>query len=342
MRTIAAALFELVVRLRNAAYDHGILRTHRIGVPVISVGNITMGGAGKTPLVAHLAGMLHDAHLRVAVVTRGYGRATRGTVIVSDARGACVTAREGGDEPVQLARALPWLPIVADELRVRGCRIAVDRFLPHVILLDDAFQHRAVARDLDIVAVDAARATTDLRMAPLGRLREPLAHLRRASLVVLTRCDDAAAATALAQRLATCTMAPVVRTRFAVAALRDARTREVVDGGTGALLAFCGIGSPASFRTTLAEAAFDVADLRIFADHHDYDARDIDALAARARELGVRTLVTTEKDVARLGGVPGTWQEFPVLYPEMAVEVLDGADVLRRCVFDAARSGGTA
>lgn len=342
MRTIAAALFEGVVRLRTAAYDHALFRTHHIGVPVISVGNITMGGAGKTPLVAHLAGMLHDARLRVAVVTRGYGRATRGTVVVADAHGTCVTAREGGDEPVQLARALPWLPIVADELRVRGCRIAVDRFAPDVILLDDAFQHRAVARDLDIVAVDAARATTDLRMAPLGRLREPLAHLRRASLVVLTRCDDAAAADALAQRLTTYTVAPVVRTRFAVAALRDARTREVVDGGTGAVLAFCGIGSPASFRTTLAEAAFDVADLRIFADHHDYDARDIAALAARARELGVRRLVTTEKDVARLGGVPEAWHACDVLYPEMAVEVLAGADLLRARVLEVARGGSTA
>lgn len=341
MRAVAAAPFELVVRLRNAAYDHALLRTHRIGVPVISVGNITMGGAGKTPLVAHLAALLHDEALRVCVVTRGYGRTTRGTVVVSDAAGTCVTAREGGDEPVQLARALPWLPIVADEVRARGCRHAVDRFAPHVILLDDAFQHRAVARDLDIVAIDVARAATDLRMAPLGRLREPLAHLRRASLIVLTRCDDTAAADALAQRLARYTPAPVVRTRFAVAALRDARTREVVDGGTDAVLAFCGIGSPASFRTTLAEASCDVADLREFADHHVYDARDIAEIRTRAMELGVRTLVTTEKDVARIGVMPEAWGDLRVLYPEMTTVLRAGSEVLRTRVLAVARGSMT-
>jgi tetraacyldisaccharide 4'-kinase len=337
MRAVAAALFELVVRLRNAAYDHALVPIHRIGVPVISVGNITMGGAGKTPLVAHLAGMLHDADLRVAVVTRGYGRTTRGTVVVSDAAGTCLTAREGGDEPVQLARALPWLPIVADEVRARGCRHAVARFAPDVILLDDAFQHRAVARDLDIVAIDAARAATDLRMAPVGRLREPLAHLARASLIVLTRCDDAATADALEHRLAACTDAPIVRTRFAVAALRDARTREVVDGGEGAVLAFCGIGSPASFRTTLAEASCDVADLRVFADHQVYREGDIAALHARAQELGVGTLVTTEKDVARIGVMPEAWGDLRVVYPEMTTVLLTGAEVLCSRVLEVAR-----
>ncbi len=339
MRAILAALFGAVVRVRNAAYDRGLFTAHRIAVPVLSVGNITLGGAGKTPLVEHLVSLLHDEGVAPCVVTRGYGRVTRGTVVVSDARGTIVTAREGGDEPVQMARKFPWLPIVADGLRVRGCGLAIERFQPDVIVLDDAFQHRACARDLDIVAIDAARADTELRMAPLGRLREPLAHLRRASLIVLTRCSDTVQVDVLAARLSSFSDAPIVRTRFAIAALRDALDGRGVgmDAVQERVIAFCGIGSPDAFRTTLAEAGLATAALRAFPDHHTYAARDLEALRVLARRHDTQTFVTTEKDVARLGAAVGGLSDFRILYPEMITQVLEGADLLRGRVFDSMR-----
>ncbi|MDT8323182.1 MAG: tetraacyldisaccharide 4'-kinase, partial [Bacteroidota bacterium] len=175
-----SSLYAIAMQLRNAAYDRGVLRAQDAGVPVISVGNITAGGTGKTPVVEALLVRLLAAGRRPAMVTRGYRRESRGLLVVSDGAGMLRDVRESGDEPYQVAAKFPRVPVIADEKRIRGCRHAVQRFDAEILLLDDGFQHRAVARDCDIVVVDAQIGLDGLRMLPSGRLREPLRNLARA------------------------------------------------------------------------------------------------------------------------------------------------------------------
>ncbi|MDX9759149.1 MAG: tetraacyldisaccharide 4'-kinase [Bacteroidota bacterium] len=339
MKTLISYGYGAAVALRNLAFDRGWARMASVAVPVISVGNITAGGAGKTPVVEYLAALLLARERRVAVVTRGYRRATRGSVVVSDGRGRVVSARDGGDEPVQIARKFPSLVVIADARRRRGCARAVAEFGAECILLDDAFQHRAMRRDLDIVVIDAAEGVAGQHLLPRGRLREPLTNLRRADLILLSKCDDAVAVERLRRALGAWTPAPVFATRFVARGWRRlGREGEMpVEALAGIPIgSFCGIGRPAGFRTTLHALGLAPVIERPFADHHPYTTRDITALAEDGRRAGVRAWVTTEKDAMRLMDTDDWRALGDVSYPRMEV-VFSGdeeefvACVLERC-----------
>ena len=169
---------------RNLFYTIGFFVTRRLPVPVISVGNLTVGGTGKTPAVIYLAQKLQENGFKPAVLSRGYGRNTTGTVVVSDGSKSLGGYEEGGDEPYLMANRLSGIPVVVDELRYRGGCFIVENFHPDVILLDDAFQHRALARDLDIVLLNSQDSPEAYKMLPYGKLREPPFHLRRADVLI--------------------------------------------------------------------------------------------------------------------------------------------------------------
>ena len=329
MKTILSAIYGAAVRRRNRAFDSGRWPAARVGVPVVSVGNITAGGTGKTPVVAFLAARLLVRGVRVAVVSRGYRRKTPGTVVVSDGRGRIVTAREGGDEPVMLARRLPDLVVIADERRVRGCALAVETFGADIILLDDGFQHRALFRDMDVVVVDASEALEDARLLPAGRLREPLDGLRRAHAVLLSKCLSDTDVGALRAVLARHGGAPVFATRFVARALR--RMGHDADLACDTLHrlragAFCGIGNPAGFRRTLEDIGIAPAFARDFPDHHWYGTADMRALREAGKTHGIQAWVTTEKDAARLMDLPEMELCGDVYYPRMEVEFVGGEE----------------
>ncbi|MBL0176918.1 MAG: tetraacyldisaccharide 4'-kinase [Ignavibacteria bacterium] len=320
-----AMLYGAAMHLRNRAFDRGILRAHGCAVPVLSVGNVTAGGAGKTPLVARFAEHFLDQGLRTAVVTRGYGRRTRGSIVVSDGAGAVASWEDGGDEPVMLARALPALAVVADEKRARGCALAVARFAVQRIVLDDAFQHRACARDADIVAVDAGRDLRGDALLPFGRLREPLSALRRASAVILTRCEDGPRTDAAERALHEETDAPVFRSAYGPVVLRrfGSETRLGTDALHGReMLTFCGIAVPASFLRTAEQLGVRSARHMDFNDHHPYTARDIERLRAVA---GRRPMLTTEKDAVRLAAHAEMLSDMELFYPVMRATFPDEA-----------------
>jgi tetraacyldisaccharide 4'-kinase len=320
-----AMLYGAAIRLRNRAFDRGLLRARPCAAPVVSVGNISAGGAGKTPLVARFAEHFLDGGLRTAVVTRGYGRRTRGSFVVSDGAGAVASCEDGGDEPVMLARALPALAVVADEQRARGCALAVARFGAQRIVLDDAFQHRACARDADIVAVDAARDPRRDALLPRGRLREPLSALRRASAVILTRCEDGPRTDAAERALRQETDAPVFRSAYAPVALRRFGSEILL--ATDALrgreaLTFCGIAVPASFLHTAEQLGVRSVRHMDFRDHHPYTARDIARLRALADS---RPMLTTEKDAVRLAAHGDALSDVELFYPVMRATFQDEA-----------------
>lgn len=271
-----SSIFGLGVETRNALYDHRILPAKTLRGPVVSVGNLSIGGSGKTPFVLLLGELLKARGVKLDILTRGYGRATRGVALV-DARGS---AREFGDEPLLMARRL-GMPVIVGENRYQAGLFAEEKFGVQLHLLDDGFQHRALARDFDIVLVTAE--DIEDRLLPIGRLREPLTALKRADAVMLMGGADSARLP-FAHRL-------VWRTHRGIAA-KDTPPRPV---------AFCGIARPLSFVKQLHAAGVNPVAQKLYRDHHAYTVQDILDLTKLREQNGAGGFVTTEKDAMNLG-----------------------------------------
>ena len=316
-----APLYAAAVKLRAAAYRRGALTSTRATVPVISVGNLTFGGTGKTPMVAALVRDLVARGRRPAVLTRGYGRRGRAalTLLGPDAG---VPAEIAGDEPLVLSAALPGVPVVVDSNRVRGAARAVAGG-SDVVVLDDGFQHLALERDLDIVLVDAGDPWGGGRMPPRGRLREPLEALRRASAVVVTKLPvdgwEAVLAEIGARVEQLAPGLPVMGARLRPSGLSSPDGVEepsVLNGRR--VLAFAGLARPEGFLDTLEELGAELAGFLPFRDHHRYSDAEVARLIEEARRLDALP-VTTAKDGVKLPA------EAPVAVLDVRMEPLDGS-----------------
>ncbi len=314
------------VKLRNLFFDREMFQVEQVGVPVISVGNISTGGTGKTPVVESIARTLAEKGILVGIVSRGYKRSTHGLVEVSDGKMLKVTAQESGDEPRQLALHLPQTVIVVDEQRVRGAKYAVNNLGVQAIILDDGFQHRAIHRDLDIVVIDASGSPFSMSMLPAGYRRDTYTSLKRADVVLLTKVKQTTTVEPLEERIRKFSGAKIFTSTFSIAAFRRAKTKfsvnlESVKGKKA--VAFCGIGQPESFRAGLEEIGIHVVSLIPFDDHHSYSGADLVLIAAEQEKLSAEYIVTTEKDMARLSGsASGDFLEKnPVFYVEMRTEI---------------------
>jgi len=278
--------------LRNRRYDRGQAEIHRVDVPVICVGNLTLGGTGKTPMIEWLARHFRAQGVRVSIVSRGYG-AQQG---------------ERNDEALELELALPDVPHLQNPNRVEAAQAAVEELDAQLILLDDGFQHRRLARDLDIVLLDATEPFGLEHVFPRGTLREPLAGLARAQVVVLSRADmlDAAARKIIEDRVAQLSPNSVwCEVKHNPAALLDANGKEhplavsPAESPAKQIAAFCGIGNPAGFRHTLETLGCEIIAWREFPDHHIYTREDVESLKEWAAEAG--EVLCTRKDLVKLG-----------------------------------------
>lgn len=321
-------IYGIGVWIRNALYDAGILRTHDVGVQVISVGNISVGGTGKTPIVEMIAGYLVQQNRKVAVVSRGYRRATKGTVVVSDGNSILTDVSSAGDEPFQIARRFPSVIVVVDEDRVRGARAASRRFGANVIVLDDGFQHRRIRRSLDLVLVDESEAEHARRLLPAGRYREPMNSLRRADCVLVAGRDrkDSSGSSVDITRFTKGRMFGVEFLPSAVVRMKDGLRQPVRELKGKTCFAFCGIARPEKFRATLEAVQLVVKELVSFRDHHWYNSRDIVDLSSIIVRLKPEIVVTTEKDSARLTdcSLEQILQLCPICYVELQAQVSDG------------------
>jgi tetraacyldisaccharide 4'-kinase len=313
----ASVPYGLAVALRNAAYDRGWKAAHRAAVPVVSVGNLTLGGTGKTPCVEYLARFYRDRDVRVAVLSRGYG-----------------AGAGRNDEAMVLEANLPDVPHLQGADRVALAVTAVDELESELLLLDDGFQHRRLARDLDVVLLDATNPWGHGRLFPRGLLRESPRGLRRADAVVLTRCDQAApdAVARLRDDVGRRTKpgVPVVESQHRPAAwLQEERPDRPPDALTGRpVAAFCGIGNPDAFRRTLAGLKLEPTAFRAFPDHHAYTREDVDGLRTWARQQPAGTaLVTTQKDAVKLR--TGRIGEFDLFALRVGLHVTPGTDADR-------------
>jgi tetraacyldisaccharide 4'-kinase len=315
-------LYGRIINLRNSFYDRGVFKSHSLGARTISIGNITTGGTGKTPLVAHVAEILADEGEKVCILTRGYGRESSGRVLVSDGNEVLVDARKGGDEPVELARKLVGKAVVvADADRVSSAIWAREKFGVTVFVLDDGFQHRRAKRDLDIVCIDATDPFGGSDVLPAGRLREPVSNLARTDAIVITRSDLVGVIDDLVNQLRD--LDPDTPVFKATSKLRSPK-----DPPDANVFAFCGIGNPQSFFSVLARAGFDIAGDRVFADHHRYTQNDISEIESDAKLASCDLLVTTAKDAVKLDGLVF---EMPFLVAEVET-IIDDPDGFRDLV----------
>lgn len=313
---LASIPYAFCMRLRNLAYDLGILKSYSIEIPVICVGNLSVGGTGKTPMVAWLCAWLRERNVRVAIVSRGYGQLESGS----------------NDEALELELALPDVPHLQNPDRFAAARLAQEELDMQVVVLDDGFQHRRLKRDLDIVLIDMSEPAAADWCLPGGLMREPWSGLKRAGVVLATRIDQGdnlrmAKLQSRADRLAP------------GALLASCITRPVGWHGIGlpfkelhelqgqAVLAFCGIGNPNAFFHSLEQQGVNVVARRVFPDHHAFSAEDVEQLSQWTRaNPGISAIVCTMKDwvklqTPRLGSVPLAALKIGVSFGEKQAEL---------------------
>jgi tetraacyldisaccharide 4'-kinase len=306
---VASWPYGLAVQLRNALYERGWKQRHRPPVPVVSVGNLTVGGTGKTPCVEYVARHYRGLDRRVAILSRGYG-STLGR----------------NDEAMVLEENLPDVPHLQGANRTALATTAVDELESEILILDDGFQHRRLARDLDVVLIDATNPWGHGYLLPRGLLREPPSSLRRAGVVVLTRCDQVASAERGRLREAVARLAPdvpVAETTHRPMDLSNGAQIAPLDRLHGRpTAAFCGVGNPEAFRRTLRDCGADVAAFRTFPDHHAYARADVDDLRVWARQQASDcVVVTTQKDLVKLRLTDLGGRELWALRIQLHVEV---------------------
>ena len=290
-------------QLRLQAYHRRWATVKQLPCRVISIGNLTLGGTGKTPIVEVVADLLQQAGIRVGVLSRGYGGGgSSGITVVSDGKRCLVPPEVAGDEPVLLAEHLAGLPVIVGKDRYAAGMHAVKRFGVDAIVLDDGFQHIQLARDLNILLLDAARPFGNGRLFPRGDLRDRPAAIVRADIIVLTRWEADTAPSPSVSRLGRSGL-PLFCSRHAPLDLRvlaDGPTLPLTALKGRRVLAFCGIGMPHHFRLTLQRLGAEIAAFVAFPDHHPYAPSEIERLILTAKQHHVEILVTTEKDGVRL------------------------------------------
>jgi len=333
-----SVVFGVVVAIRYFLYDVGILRRFPLGIQVISIGNVTAGGTGKTPVTEIFARTLAQEGRKVAILSRGYRRKEAPLwrrmftqvidppLVVSDGRHVLLDATTGGDEPYMLASNLPGVAVVVDRNRVKAGRFAIRRLGCDTLILDDGFQYQKLHHSIEVVLVDSTNPFGNGNMLPRGILREPIRHLRRADIIFLTKCrgDVSGVRERIRQYNS---KADIVECNHMPAVLRDVWSREEFPlewlGGK-TLCTLSGIASPKGFENSLRHLGAKVVWCERYADHHRYDPGEILYALNRTADMGADALVTTEKDAVRFP----RFETSPVrcLYLRIAIGILAGGD----------------
>lgn len=321
MRGLLACMslpYSVAVRIRNGLYRCGILRTHKVSVPVISIGNLTTGGTGKTPLVIWLCRYLCQRGLRCAVLTRGYK----------------TPVGELSDEPAVLAKNCPGIQVIVDPDRVHGANTAIQRYFSETLVLDDGFQHRRLARDLNILAIDATCPFGYEKLLPAGLLREPLGELKRADAVVITHFD-------LADSEQIVNLEKFIRQiagQIPIARAIHHHTHAITPTGQTIpleqlrqqkLFVFCGIGNPGAFVNCLTQDEMNIVGTKFFNDHHVYTLRDVRAITAQARQSGADMAICTQKDWVKTAAFCKQADEMAFGSLVMELEFISNADIIQ-------------
>jgi tetraacyldisaccharide 4'-kinase len=324
-------IYSVIIRLRNFCYDRHIFAIHHAKAIIISIGNVTTGGTGKTPLVAWLCNEIikkeqnSPNNCRLAVLTRGYK-----------------TAKKNTDEPALLAENCSQADVVINPDRVKGAAAAMGKFSANMLIMDDGFQHRRLSRDLDIVTIDATCPFGYGRIIPAGLLREPLSSLKRANAIVITRCDQVSEAqlSKIEDKL------QIIKPNILIARsihqpvyIKTIKNRQIeLDHFKNRkVFAFCGIGNPNAFINSLKNLDYEVVGSEIYDDHYSYSDKCMEEIKKQSQNLEAEIILTTQKDWTKVR-LLNYAQELPLAYLVIEIKILTGEDKLR-CLIEGVLEG---
>lgn len=324
--TLASIIYSAIVRLRNFFYDKHILKIHHSQIPVISIGNITVGGTGKTPLVIWLCNQL-SSNYSCAILTRGY-----------KARNS-YCAKRNTDEPEMLSKSCPNTEVIVNPNRVVGAAEAIGKFDAKIIIMDDGFQHRRLARDVDIITIDATRPLGYNKIVPAGLLREPTSSLKRADAVVITRCDttNESKLNKLEEKLQTINPKIIIsRSIHAPVHAININNEEInlqeLKGKK--IFAFCGIGNPDAFLHTIRNLGGEIAGTKIYNDHYNYTNDDLSDICKQAKYSKAEIILTTQKDWTKISILNTTEKNATLAYIAIKFKFITGEEKLRNLIQD--------
>ena len=281
---------------RNLFYELNFFMVHRVDCKVLSIGNLTLGGTGKTPMVVFFAIYLISLGKRVAILSRGFGRTTKGMVLVSKGDGNILCPwQDCGDEPYMLANKLKGVPVLVDENRYRGGLYLTENFNPDIIIMDDGFQHRALHRDLDIVLLDGGDSISEHRLLPYGKLREPWSNIIRADAIIITKKRPSA----LIKRKIDETLLPKLYTKF-IPTIRYPNSFSSKTKVDQNIFIISGLGNPSFFEKTVERLGYEICGIKNFPDHYHYKKEDLEKIQLLMKESGASQILTTEKDWVKL------------------------------------------
>jgi tetraacyldisaccharide 4'-kinase len=302
---VLSLIYSGIMKIRALLYQWGIFRIHKLPCKVISIGNISTGGAGKTPMTIYLAKMLTRMNFRVVILSRGYkGNYEQSCAIVSDGNKVFLDAQTAGDEPCLMAQKLSDVPVIVGKNRYECGVLANQQFSPDIILLDDAFQHLRIFRDLDIVLMDFHRPLGNTHVIPRGVLREPKSHLHRAHMFILTRASQnqehffQIKSFVRNKPIFKCNHVPDQLMQINEAGHLSFLPTETL--ANQSVYAFSGIANNEDFLKILTGLQYQIVSSENFDDHHDYTDNDLKTIDAKAKNAGAKYLVTTEKDYVKI------------------------------------------
>jgi len=322
--SLLSLIYRFIVQSRQVLYSRGVLKTHRLPCRIISIGNITLGGTGKTPTAIYLAHLFQNRGIQPVVLSRGYkAQSSVPTAVVSDGTTTLMDAQEAGDEPFLLSQALPGVPVIIGADRTVSGRLACEEFSPEVVILDDGFQHQRIKRDVDIVLIDLHHGFGNGHLLPRGILREPVSALSRANIFLLTKQMGDGTDNQLKQQIRRHNPdAPIYHTRYAVNSFRTLNEQQEIHLNHlkgKKVLALSGIGNPHYFSFLLKQSGMLVTEERTLPDHHDYTVDDI----PKVREYlsDVDYIVTTAKDSCKMNRE--LFYDLPILTLEVVLQIDD-------------------
>lgn len=328
---LASYPYGWAVRTRAFLYCLGLFKSHRLSKPVISIGNITMGGTGKTPMVMTLARGLKERGIPVAILSRGYRRKKKADPLVTDGQNILLSPEESGDEPFLMASVLKGIPVLIGKDRFQIGNLALKRFSIRGFLLDDGFQHLPLYRDLNIVLIDSQSGFGDGHLLPRGILREPLSHLKRADIFLLTRSEDPQSCQSLEIILRKIhPSAPIFHSHYEPTGMvrLDGKVEPLHPFKGRRVLALSGIANPASFSELLKRCEMEVIDERTYPDHHRYTRKDLTSLIQEVKKLEL--IVTTEKDLVKLKTLP--LESLPLYALRIEVKLKEEEEFYKRLI----------
>jgi tetraacyldisaccharide 4'-kinase len=321
---LIALFYRLLIQLRHALYKTGVLKSYSVPCPVISVGNITMGGTGKTPMVIYLAQMFKEKGVKTTVLSRGYkGKSSEKVAVVSNGERILLNAQDAGDEPFLLSQALPGVPVIIGSNRVLSGHYALEHFSPEILLLDDGFQHLKLKRGVDILLIDLHYGFGNGHLLPRGILREPLNHLNRVHLFLLTKRTDTHDDKALVEKIKSYNSdAPIFSASYEIKCITTLQEEREIDHSTlkgKRVLALSGIANPNYFSYLLRHHGMCVSEERRMSDHYCYTPHDASTLSEYLNRIDF--IVTTAKDSVKMD--KEVFKKLPILVLEIVLRIHD-------------------